>query len=165
MMKKLLLLLLFIGGINLSTAQEKTTNVDFSLGLLQGDVSDIGNRIQYYTGLSLTYFISEVAEELYLGVRGGYSHYAGDNEDAFGINRLHFATLAGVINYHITDELYVRLDLGYAIGIGNESNNAPFFEPRIGYNLHSFSFFGFYQSVLDSDISIGAIGLGIIHAL
>lgn len=168
MKKFLLVLAVAVVSVQFSNAQEKPISVDVQAGLPMGDISDLSN---FYVGLNLTYMFAEVAEDFYLGGRAGYNIYLGEDnsETVFGQTitaegvDFDFVTLAVVGRYDFTENLFGRLDLGYAVGLEEDSDGAVFIEPRFGYSAEMFDVFAFYQNIFDSDISIGAVGVGFAY--
>lgn len=168
-MKKILLgLAVVFASVQFSNAQEKPISVDVQAGLPMGDISDFSN---FYVGLNLTYMFAEVAEDFYIGGRAGYNIYLGEDysETIFGQTitvdgvDLDFLTLAVVGRYDFTENLFGRLDLGYAVGLEENSDGAVFVEPRFGYSAEVFDVFAFYQNIFDSDFSLGAVGVGFAY--
>lgn len=157
-MKKLLLIALLFVGFQFVQAQEKPMSIDATVGLPMGDIDNISNL---FVGVNFTYMFAEIAEDFYLGGRAGYNLYLGDND--LDVADFDFVTLAAVGRYDFTENIFGRLDVGYAIGLEDESDGAAFIEPRVGYYTYDFDVFAFYQNIFDSDFSFGAFGVGFAY--
>jgi len=164
MMKKLLLIALFFVAFQFTQAQEKPMSIDATLGLPMGDVDDASNL---FVGVNFTYMFAEVAEDFYIGGRAGYNIYLGEDVDtplgSMSAPDFDFVTLAAVGRYDFTENIFGRLDVGYAIGLEDSAEGAFFLEPRAGYFTYDFDIFAFYQNIFDSDFSFGAVGVGFAY--
>lgn len=160
MMKKLLLIALFFVAFQFTQAQEKMMSLDANVGLPMGDVDDASNL---FVGVNFTYMFAEVAEDFYIGGRAGYNIYLGDSEGGIDFPDFDFVTLAAVGRYDFTENIFGRLDAGYAIGLEDSAEGAFFLEPRAGYFTYDFDIFAFYQNIFDSDFSFGAVGVGFAY--
>ena len=163
-MKKILLVVaIFIAGVsfNDAKAQEKPMSIDATLGLPMGDADDFST---FFIGVNFTYMFAELAEDFYLGARAGYNLYLGEEVTVFGETvsspDIDFLTIAAVGRYDFTENIFGRLDVGYAVGLEDNTDGAMFIEPRVGYFAESFDVFAFYQNIFDSDTSFGALGVG-----
>ncbi len=159
-MKKLLLIALCFVAFQFTQAQEKPISVDATVGLPMGDVDDFSNL---YVGVNFTYMFAEVAEDFYLGARAGYNLYLGDSDGPISAPDFDFLTLAAVGRYDFTENIFGRLDVGYAVGLEDGADGAAFVEPRVGYYTYDFDVFAFYQNIFDSDFSFGALGVGFAY--
>ncbi|MCH8535241.1 MAG: hypothetical protein LAT51_09250 [Flavobacteriaceae bacterium] len=167
-MKKLLLIALLFVGFQFVQAQEKPISIDATVGLPMGDADDSSNL---FLGVNFTYMFAEVAEDFYIGGRAGYNIYLGEDVDTgFGtlsVPDLDFATFAVVARFDFTENIFGRLDAGYALGfednVEGDSLGGVFIEPRVGYSTYDFDIFAFYQSIFDSEVTLGAVGVGFAY--
>ena len=160
-MKKILLVVaIFIAGVsfNDAKAQDGMMSIDAQFGVPVGDASD-STDLQF--GVNFTYYFVEVMEALKIGGRAGYGMFVVNDElSDFGFDNFDFITLGAAARYDFSESLFARLDLGYAIGLADESDGAMFVEPRFGYNLGNFDIFAYYQSIFESGTSLDAVGVG-----
>ena len=159
-MKKILLVVaIFIAGVsfNDAKAQDGMMSIDAQFGLPMGDVDDVTD-IQ--VGINFNYYFIEVMEALKVGGRVGYNTFIVDSDLSDFVDNVEFLMLAASGRYDFSESLFARLDIGYAVGLNDGNDGAAFVEPRLGYNLGNFDVFAYYQSIFDSDVSVGALGVG-----
>lgn len=159
MKKVLFLIAIFFASVSINEvkAQDGLMGIDAQFGLPMGDVDDFSS---VQVGINFNYYFVEVMEALKIGGRLGYSTFVIDSDFSDGLNNPSFLMAGASARYDFSESLFARLDLGYAIGLNDGNDGAMFLEPRLGYNLGNFDLFAFYQTILDSDFSYGALGVG-----
>lgn len=144
-------------SFNEAKAQDGMMSIDAQFGLPMGDIDDLSD-IQ--VGINFNYYFVEVMEALKIGGRVGYNSYVVNSDFSDDIDNLSYLMLGAAARYDFSESIFARFDLGYAVGLNDGNDGAMFIEPRLGYNLGNFDVFAYYQSIFQSDFSVGALGLG-----
>lgn len=160
-MKKLLLIVVIsIASLsfNEAKAQSGLLGIDAQFGLPMGDIEDITSL---QAGININYYFIEVMEALKIGGRAGYNTYIVESDISDLVEDPSYLMLGGSARYDFSASFFARFDVGYAVGLNDGNDGAMFVEPRLGYNLGNFDIFAYSQGIFDSDISVGALGLGV----
>lgn len=157
-MKKIILILSFTFlGVQFSNAQSDLMSLEVHAGMPTGDLADLAD---YSIGVNLTSYFVNVAEIFQFGGRAGYSTFKFSDD---GSENFDFVTVAATGKLLFYQNFFARLDLGYAIGISDNTEGALFYEPRIGYNLGAVDLSAYYQSITEDANSVDSIGVGIAY--
>lgn len=155
----LLILAVFVAGIfNDAKAQDGMMSIDTQFGIPQG-TDTFATDLQI--GINFNYYFFEVTEKLSIGGRAGYNTYiisskfSGSDRD----NEV-FIMLGATSNYKLSKSIFVRFDLGYAVGLNEDNDGAIFYEPRLGYSFGNFDLFAYHHGFLTRSFDISSIGLG-----
>lgn len=155
MKKNVLVLVIAFLGFQFSQAQENMMSVELQAAIPTGSVfSDV---IDAGIGVNFTYYFEEATEDLWIGGRAGYTRFLAADSDF--TPDFDFFTIGGSGRYNIGNDLFARLDLGYAIGLESETDGGVFFEPRFGYDTGMLDLGLFYQSISESFVSVNSFGL------
>ena len=154
-MKKILLVLVIaLSSVQFINAQENMMSLELQAGVPTGSV--FSDAFDFGIGANFTYYFSEVAENFHVGARGGYTIFLASESDF--IDDFDFVTLAASGRYGISENLFARLDFGYAIGLADEVDGAIFFEPRVGYDTGGFEVSLYYQSIQEDFVNVNSFG-------
>lgn len=141
-------------------AQEKPMSIDVQMGLPVGDVEEFTD---FHAGFNFTYLFTEFTENFHVGGRAGINAYSNAFRklDPFVDQEVYFINLAFVAQYNLKENIFGRLDVGYALGVDGNSDGGIFYEPRIGYLFNNFETFIYYQHIIDDESKPMAVGLGV----
>ena len=159
-MKKLLLIisLVFVGW----SAQAQNEFIGSAeVGLPIGDASDITT---FNLGIQLGYLF-EVAEEVQVGPKIGYSHSFGDDVDTiigtFEVDDIQFLPIAAHGRYNFSDTFLFGLDLGYAVGLNDGNDGGFYYSPHFAYNVaEQVAIFAAFRGISADGGSFDVISLG-----
>jgi hypothetical protein len=134
-MKKLLL----VAAIAVFSISNTTAQTGFEVGvnfaLPVGDAADFST---FSIGLDAAYFY-EVSENFDTGVSTGFTNAFGDSVKIGGIeldsDDVQFIPIAAVARFHVIKNLYVRADIGYALGINDGNDGGFYYRPLISYKF------------------------------
>ncbi|MCH4823342.1 hypothetical protein ML462_09150 [Gramella lutea] len=160
-MKKLFLLMAILGlGLTSVKAQKH-----FTFGLNAGiPLSDVEDTHNFYGSADIAYRV-DIIKLLDIGGAIGYSHFFKDNDlqifDAFDHDDLQFITAAGTARLRILAILFAGTDLGYAIGLGSDSDGGLFLRPHLGVNLGIANVLVSYTNISADGDNVASINGGV----
>ena len=160
-MKKLLFFITLLGlGLGSANAQKNWT-----FGLNGGvHVGDAEEAYSFHASGDVAYRI-DIINLLDIGGIVGYTHYFGDNYEVenlrFQAEDLQFISLAGTARLRLLSLLFVGTDLGYAIGIGDDSDGGFYVRPQIGVNLGIVNVLASYSNISNDGTNIASINGGV----
>lgn len=134
-MKKLFLLAaIAVFGVSNTYAQTGLeAGINFALPI--GDAADVST---FSVGLDIAY-LYEVSEKFDAGVSTGFSNAFGDTfkagEVEFDYDDVQFIPVAIAGRFNATKDLYIRADVGYALGINDGNDGGFYYRPRVGYSF------------------------------
>jgi hypothetical protein len=147
-----------------ANAQDGHFKVGAHVGLPLGDFKD-----SYSVNLGVdAAYLWNVVDKFSAGVTTGYTTYlAKSNTYNFGAGPVKFKgpdagfiPVAGTAQYSITDDLFVGLDLGYAIYAGSGSGNGGFlYQPKFGYQNEKIELYAAYNSISNNG-TLSSVNLG-----
>lgn len=160
-MKKFLLLI-FFAVITVTAAQaQKHWTVGLNGGVPIGDAESLYN---FHLNADVAYRI-DIIKLLDIGAVVGYSHYFGDSEETnFGnieVEDLQFLPIAATGRLRILSILFLGTDLGYAVGLSNDTDGGFYIRPQIGLNLGIVNILASYSNISIDGGSIEALNAGI----
>jgi hypothetical protein len=140
MMKKLLLILIAVGGTVMTTFAQSSTssspaaNARFSVGIEAGlPISTAGNIYSFAIGGSLKYELP-IASNTLFGVSAGYTSITA--KSLYGGGSDAFAPLKVGAKYYVSDGLYAEGQVGVTFYVGSGNSVTYFaYSPGVGYTL------------------------------
>ncbi len=119
-----------------------------------------------------------VAENFKAGVTTGYSFYSGkditisddfntiqqravaDDSMSFKVNAA-FIPIAASAQYSIMEMLYLGIDLGYAIYVGDgDGDGGLYYQPKIGYQMDKIEVYLGYKGISENSNTLSSVNLG-----
>ncbi len=169
-MKKLILSGLAIFTFGLASAQDDAGSfkVGAHIGIPVGDFDEV---FSFNAGADVAYMFP-VAENFKAGATTGYTFYSG-KEYTFsdGVNEVKikggngaFIPLAATAQYSIMEMLYLGLDLGYAIYVGDgEGDGGFYYQPKIGYQMEKIEIYLGYKGISLDSSTLSSVNLGLAY--
>jgi hypothetical protein len=162
-MKKLMLSALALFAFGFANAQD---GGGFKAGVHFGiPMGDAGDLFTMNLGLDVAY-MWDVAEDFKAGVTTGYTMYMGDEVDMgilgkYDVEDAGFIPIAGSAQYSIMENLFLGVDLGYAIYAGSEdgAEGGFYYQPKVGYQTEKIEIYLGYKGI-SNDGDISSFGLG-----
>ena len=158
-MKKVFLSALAIFAFGFANAQDGGFRVGLHAGIPMGDAKDI---YSVNFGADVAY-MWPVAENFLAGATTGYSYYSGKSYDTgFGEVKVNgaFIPVAATGQYTIADKLFLGVDLGYAIYVGDSDGDGGFlYQPKIGYDLGKVDIALSYKGISVSGGTVSSVNL------
>ena len=132
-----------------------------NIGIPLFDASD------YYSleaGIDLLYLFGDNPDALLkFGVASGFYNYFGDEIDGFDIDDSQFIPIAGAARIIVLKTLVVGPDIGYAVGISDDSEGAFYWKLVAGIDLGNvIELTAFVHGIPESGFTYGAAGLGLL---
>jgi len=168
-MKKIVLAAIAVLTFGWANAQDGKFKVGVHAGLPMGDFKDF-----YSVNLGLdAAYMWEVADKFSVGATTGFSTYLAKEHTYTGLVMTPFPTLteikvkgknasfipvAGTAQYSLTDKLFVGVDLGYAISVG-EGDGGFLYQPKFGYQNEKIELYASYKGI-SNEGSISSLNLG-----
>ena len=169
-MKKLLVILVLLGSINLSQGQG-VFKIGANVGLPAGDASDISS---FVLGADAYYYFSDPDAMFNIGATVGFRNFFGKEEEFAGItyevDDLQFLPLAAAGRFTILSTLYAGADVGYALGLTDGLDGGFYVRPVVGIDIaNAIEVFLAYDHIsVDNDLgsaSLGNLNAGILFEL
>jgi len=162
-MKKVLLTALAIFAFGFANAQDGGFRVGLHAGIPMGDAKDIYSA---NFGADVAY-MWPVAENFLAGLTTGYSYYSGKSvEYSDGFTTISvktngaFIPVAATGQYTIADKLFLGVDLGYAVYVGDGDGDGGFlYQPKIGYDLGKVDLALSYKGISVTGGTISSVNL------
>ncbi len=175
-MKKLILSGLAVCTFGFASAQEVAGfKAGIHAGIPTGDFSDF---YSFNFGVDAAY-MWPVAENFKAGVTTGYSYYSG-KEYTYPVNvnpiqfravgdgnsvsvkvNAAFIPIAASAQYSIMEMLYLGLDLGYAIYVGDgDGDGGLYYQPKIGYQMEKIEVYLGYKGISENSNTLSSVNLG-----
>lgn len=160
-MKKIILTVVAVLAIGFANAQDGGFKAGINIGFPMGDIKD---AYSLAIGLDVAY-TWKVADKFHAGITTGYAHYMGKTTDFMGlqieIDDAGFIPLAATGQYSITDNLFLGVDLGYALGVSPDGNDGGFlYQPKFGYQTDKFELYAGYKGISVDGGTFSSINLG-----
>ncbi|GAA4326985.1 hypothetical protein GCM10023164_29270 [Christiangramia aestuarii] len=138
---------------------------NWTFGLNGGiPVGDVEEAYSFHASADVAYRI-DILKLLDIGATAGYAHYFGKSFDVeslqFEAEDLQFIPLAGTARLRILSLLFVGTDLGYAIGVGSDSDGGFYVRPQIGVNLGLVNVLASYSNISNDGANIASINAGV----
>ncbi len=155
-MKKLLLIAV-LALISFSAAHSQTSTTGLRVGVNAGiPMGDVDDASSFKIGADLAYMIS-LMDIVQVGPMVGYSHYFGkDNLDDF-----QYLPIAASGRLGLPSSLVGGFDLGYAVGLGDESDGGLYWRPSLGFRLFNVGLIVSYEGISDDAIDVSSLNLGV----
>ena len=160
-MKKLLIILAIFGiGITSAHAQKH-----FTFGLSGGiPLADVDESHSLHASADIAYRV-DLIKLLDIGGVVGYSHYFKKDDTIdlgfYDNDDLQFITAAGTARLRILAILFAGTDIGYAIGLSNNTDGGFYIRPQIGLNLGVANVLVTYSNISADGATIAAINGGV----
>ena len=159
-MKKLILVSLFlVFGLSNTFAQSTESKLAVHAGVPVGDAADADFAI----GTDFTYFWT-VGGILQAGPMVGYSHFfnSSANEQIGNVDEgdLQFIPVAASGRIELPG-FFAGLDLGYAVGLNDDTGGGVYYRPKIGFGLFGFNLIGSYSNISTDGAGISAVTAGL----
>lgn len=172
MKKVIFTVLLSVIGLVGVQAQNGNFEVGPYLGAPVGDA----DALSFNTGATFAYYVN-LAPKWQLGGLIGVDHFFGKDyrwgNATYEGEGATFLPLAVAGKFQITPQLFVGLDLGYAIGVSDGAGDGGFLaRPRFGFSLPIVDLYGYYKSInyrwdpedgpgdWDNNWNVGSVGVG-----
>ena len=146
---------------NVLSAQENEFNIGINGGVTIGNIEGVSDIA---IGLDANYLF-DVFDGVKFGPSLNFVYFVTQEQNGIKPDAFIYVPIGGAIKFHNeSDDFYVALDAGYAIGISPEGDNGGIFiKPMVGYNINqNFNVNLFYSGVKKSAPTYGYIGLGIV---
>lgn len=170
MKKGLLMIVLSLTFFNVN-GQDTGVTIGGRVGLPLGDAGDIS---QVSLGLDVSY-LYDLSDQLKVGVATGYDLFVTKNIEIFGekikVDNISFLPVAATAKFDFTDQIFVGLDLGYAVALTDGVDGGMLYQPRIGTAFSQFNAFLYYRGIsiknelLNTRTNLSTIGLGVSYSL
>jgi hypothetical protein len=156
-MKKIILTVVAFLTFGLANAQDGGFKAGINIGFPMGDIKD-----SYSLGIGLDVaYTWKVADKFHAGITTGYAHYMGDTVSGFDVEDAGFIPLAATAQYSITDNLFLGVDLGYALGVSPDGNDGGFlYQPKFGYQTDKIEVYAGYKGISVDGGTFSSINLG-----
>jgi hypothetical protein len=160
-MKKIILTVVAVLAFGFANAQDGGFKAGINIGFPMGDIKD-----SYSLGIGLDVaYTWKVADKFHAGITTGYAHYMGKTEDLMGLeiefDDAGFIPLAATGQYSITDNLFLGVDLGYALGVSPDGNDGGFlYQPKFGYQTDKIEVYAGYKGISVDGGTFSSINLG-----
>ncbi|CAM1341089.1 outer membrane beta-barrel protein [Tenacibaculum amylolyticum] len=125
-MKKFLLTIAMVAFGFAANAQDGEFNVGGNIGLPTGDASDAFDIV----GSIEANYLFNVAEGFKVGPSVSYIQF---NREAADIS---FLPVAAAARYSVSEKFVVGADLGYGIGMINDTDSGFYYRPMVGYEVY-----------------------------
>ena len=156
-MKKIILTVVAFLAFGFANAQDGGFKLGGHIGLPMGDIKDFYSLA---IGLDVVY-TWKVADKFQAGITTGYAHYMGKTESGFDLEDAGFIPLATTAQYSITDNLFLGVDLGYALGVSPDANDGGFlYQPKFGYQTDKIEVYAGYNGISVDGGTFSSINLG-----
>jgi hypothetical protein len=161
-MKKIILTAAAIFAFGFANAQSGAFKLGAHVGLPTGDIKD-GYSVNLGADLAYTW---SVAEGLDAGITTGYTTYLGKKVDVEGFGSFKpedaaFVPVAATAQFTLTNNWFLGVDLGYAIGI-NEGNDGGFlYQPKFGYQMGGTGVYVAYKGISNDGATASSVNLGV----
>jgi hypothetical protein len=154
-MKKIILTAAAIFAFGFANAQSGAFKLGAHVGLPTGDIKDFSS---VNLGADVAYTWS-VAEGLDAGITTGYTTFLR-KKDALG-NEPGFVPVAATAQFTLTNNWFLGVDLGYAIGV-NEGNDGGFlYQPKFGYQAGNTGIYLAYKGISNDGATASSVNLGV----
>lgn len=156
-MRKLLLLCFALMAFGFTQAQDSGLKLGVNLGIPTGDASDISSIA---LGVDLGYMVP-VTEKFKAGGTIGYAFFSGKDFHGVDFPDFSFLPIAVSGQYSIIQNLFVGVDLGYAVGLAPDGNDGGFYyQPKFGYQIDLFEVYLGYKGVSVDGGTISSLNIG-----
>ncbi|MEZ4811396.1 MAG: hypothetical protein R2819_13645 [Allomuricauda sp.] len=151
----------------MAMAQDRSSfKAGFNAGLPVGDVADFSS---FSMGLDLAYHWG-ISELLDGGITTGYIHSFGEtNTISLGdatietqFEDFQFIPMALALRLYPTYEFKLGADVGYAVGLGEQSESGLYVRPSIGYNITGNTELNVSYISVSNDLNFSVLSLGIL---
>lgn len=153
MKRSILVFACLIAGVYCMNAQG-----DFRIGAHVGPVIGDADEFTSFTlGVDASYLWT-LDETFSIGVASGYGNYLGKDD----FSNYSFLPIAATGRANFAESWFGGLDLGYAIGLEEDSDGGFYYQPKVGWTNGMIDVFAYYQgiSISDADFTISSIGAG-----
>jgi hypothetical protein len=163
-MKKLLIASVVLISMGLTTSKAQNFVFGVHGGVPVGDVSDTHN---FDIGADVSYMFNTMGVFQFGGLVG-YSHYFGESMEEMGIEiefgDAQFLPVAATGRASLGDAVFVGLDLGYGIGLGDH-DGAFFYRPKLGFDFLGIGIVGSYEGFSRDGGTISSVNVGVEFGL
>ena len=165
-MKKVLFAAVAVFAFGAANAQDGGFKAGLHAGLPMGDIKDASSL---NLGLDVAYTWS-VGEGFEAGITTGYTTYLGKTETVdFGgglsaeidYEDVSFVPVAATAQYSFTDNLFIGADLGYAVGVSEDTDGGFLYQPKFGYQTESFQAYLGYKGISLDGGTASSLNVGV----
>ena len=164
-MKKLLFAAAAVFALGNVNAQDGGFKAGIHAGLPMGDIKDVTS---VNLGLDLAYMWN-VGEGFEAGITTGYTTYLGktESETMFGVTieteyeDISFVPVAATAQYLLTENIYLGADLGYAVGVSEDTDGGFLYQPKVGYQAEKFQVYLGYKGISLDGATASSLNLGV----
>ena len=104
----------------------------FQAGISGGiPIGDAGDLATFAIAVDLGYLF-EISDQFDAGVTTGYSHSFAEDD---GFDDVQFIPVAASGRFEVAPDFTLGADLGYAIGIGDDTDGGFYYSPRAQYSV------------------------------
>ncbi|OMQ10142.1 hypothetical protein [[Flexibacter] sp. ATCC 35103] len=163
-MKRIFLSLVAIMAFGFANAQEGNFKVGAHVGVPLGDAKD---GFSVNLGVDVAY-LWKVTDKFSAGATTGYTTFLAKTyryNDGFTSFELKgdpagFIPVAGTAQYSLTNDLFVGIDLGYALYVANGNEGGGFlYQPKFGYQNQKIELYAAYKAI-SNDVTFSSVNLG-----
>ncbi|WP_127845722.1 hypothetical protein [Psychroflexus aestuariivivens] len=143
-----------------SMAQDEKITVGAHFGIpAAGDATDLTTS---NVGFDASfYFANDIIEGLDLGLSSGYTVFFGDEIEGVGeLDDFSFIPIAASARYSFNQNFFAVADLGYAVGVSDDTEGGFYYQPKFGYMFGSVEISAFYK-VFEDESTLGSLGVGL----
>lgn len=155
-MKKLLLIAV-LALFSFDAAHSQTGMTGIRLGVNAGiPVGDVDDAASFKAGADVAYMIS-LMDIVQVGPMVGYTHFFGKDE----IDDFQYLPIAASGRLGLPSSFVGGFDLGYAVGLGDDSDGGLYWRPSVGYRFLNFGLMLSYEGISDNAIDVSSLNLGV----
>ncbi len=127
-------------------------------------MADIKDWTSVNLGVDAAYMWT-VSDQFSAGAYAGYTTFLGKtvDEGPFEIKTddVSFVPVGGTAQYSVADNVFIGLDLAYAINASGDNNDSGFlYQPKVGYQMDKFEFYLGYKGISVNDATAAALNVG-----
>ena len=162
-MKKMILAVIAVMGFGFANAQDGHFKVGVQAGLPIGDASDVTS---VNLGADVAY-LWKVTDKFSAGATTGYSTYLAKEYTYtfFGMSTkikgddISYIPVAATGQYALATNVFVGLDLGYAIAVSDGGDGGFLYQPKVGYQNDKIEIYAGYKGISDN-VTVSSVNLG-----
>lgn len=160
-MKRIVLSLVLIVAFSTSVKAQYTPNVAISLGAPVGDINSSISAALSIDG----YYMKYLNDSFDVGLTAGYSFYQDKKDGDPNTSSVSFLPIAAAFRYKFGAALSVGTDLGYAVGLSDNTKGGLYYKPVVGYDIgKSGQIMLSFQGISSGSPSPNSIGIGYAYA-
>lgn len=155
-MKKLILISV-LALFSLEYAHSQTGISAFRVGVNAGlPMGDADDAASFRAGADLAYMVG-LMDIVQVGPMVGYTHFFGED----GVDDFQYLPIAASGRLGLPSSFVGGFDLGYALGLGDDSDGGLYWRPSVGFRFFNFGLMLSYEGISSDDIDVSSINVGV----